>query len=253
MTGDGPLLVMLTSALGTMAAVVVELSLAGLVSPVVELTVAVFVTEPVALPGTCTMTVNVALAPAAREAQVQVIVPVPPAAGLLQLTAGPVFCVSDTNVTFAGSVSESAALVAADAPLFVTAMVYVRSEPAFTEPAPLLLTARSVTPMTVVETCEVLLPLFVSKLPVLTLTLLTSTVPPGTVTGTLTVSVNVAVAALASGEANEHEALLSPAGAHAAVGPVFCTNETNVVCGGKLSKTSTLCAASGPLFMTVMV
>src|SRR3954454_5226553 len=56
--------------------------------------------------------VNVAVAPEARLALVQVIVPFVPTVGLLQLKAGPVFCASETKVVLAGSASVSDTLVA---------------------------------------------------------------------------------------------------------------------------------------------
>ncbi len=44
---------------------------------------------------------NVASAPEVSVAIVQVIVPVPPTAGVVQLNVGPVVCVADTNVVLA--------------------------------------------------------------------------------------------------------------------------------------------------------
>jgi hypothetical protein len=54
---------------------------------------------------------------------VQVIVPFAPAAGVVQVKAGPEACVAETNVVFAGSASVSVTAVALDGPAFVTPTV----------------------------------------------------------------------------------------------------------------------------------
>jgi long-subunit acyl-CoA synthetase (AMP-forming) len=68
-----------------------------------------------------TVSVNVALAAFASVAMVQVIVPVPPTAGVVQLQ--PPGDESDVNVVFAGSVSVSETLCATFGPLLVTLIV----------------------------------------------------------------------------------------------------------------------------------
>jgi hypothetical protein len=90
----------------TVAVDVAEL-LAVFESAVVLLTFAVFViVEPaMALLLARTTIVNAALAVAAKVVNVQVTVPVPPAAGVVHAAVGPEFCASDTNVVPAGTTS----------------------------------------------------------------------------------------------------------------------------------------------------
>ena len=77
---------------------------------------------PLAVPGGMwPVSVKVAVAPAARLAIVQVIVPPEPTLGwLLQSNAGPLFCAIETNVIVPGSVSVSAKLSAASGPELLT-------------------------------------------------------------------------------------------------------------------------------------
>ena len=98
----------------------VELLLPEFVSEVVVLTFAVLLmVEPLGADGdTCTRSVNVALAPAASEAMLQETV-----APVVHVNVGPVFCVSETNVVFAGSVSDQAAFAAFDGPPLATVIV----------------------------------------------------------------------------------------------------------------------------------
>src|SRR6266851_5087794 len=72
---------------------------------------------------TFTTRVKLALAPAANVAMVQLSVPVPPGAGLVQEKAGPAVCVIETNVVFAGVASLSETLWASLGPAFATLMV----------------------------------------------------------------------------------------------------------------------------------
>src|SRR4051812_48336722 len=60
-----------------------------------------------ALAFTFTTIVKVAETPAPSDASVHEAVPVPPTEGVVQLNAGPVFCVSETKVVFAGIESVS--------------------------------------------------------------------------------------------------------------------------------------------------
>src|SRR2546427_705412 len=98
-TGLGvPVMVMPTTADVTTG--VTTVAECGLVESVGLDTVAVFV---MLLPAgvlelTWTMTVNVAEVPAARVAVVPLIVPVPPAGGLVKVKVGPLVWLSDTKV-----------------------------------------------------------------------------------------------------------------------------------------------------------
>src|SRR5258708_1429968 len=123
--------------------------------------------------------------------------------------------------------------------------------PAATEAWPVLVTEMSVTPMTVAELMAVLLPLFGALLSLPTVTVLVNVAPFGTLLGTAAVSVNDAVAPLA--RVGHEQPTLVGDELHVAAGPVFCTMETNDVCGGRLSVKWALFAGSGPLFVMVMV
>src|SRR5258706_15537477 len=98
MTVAGPVFSAERSELETVTAVCDEL-FSG-VGSLSLLTVAVFVkVVPEAVPdGMCPVNVKVALVPLVREAIVQVIVPPEPTEGVVQMKAGPVFCVAETNV-----------------------------------------------------------------------------------------------------------------------------------------------------------
>src|SRR2546430_17347660 len=72
---------------------------------------------------TFTTRLKLALAPAANVAIAHVTVPVPPAAGLVQVNAGPLICATDTNVVFAGVASLSEAFWASLGPAFATLIV----------------------------------------------------------------------------------------------------------------------------------
>src|SRR5260370_225477 len=69
---------------------------------------------------TLKMSVKVAEAPEASVASVQLTDPVPPTDGFVHVNAGPVFCVLETNVVPAGSVSLSVTLCASLGPLLIT-------------------------------------------------------------------------------------------------------------------------------------
>ena len=84
------------------------------------LTVAVFVTVPPPL--VLRTRLNVAPAPLASNAMLQVTAPVPPAAGVAQVKAGPPVWLAETNVVPAGSVSLSCTFCASRGPLLVTAI-----------------------------------------------------------------------------------------------------------------------------------
>ncbi len=72
---------------------------------------------------TCTTSVKVAVAPAARVALVQVTVPVPPIAGVVQVNVGPALWLSETKVVLVGIVSLQLTPWASDGPLFATVIV----------------------------------------------------------------------------------------------------------------------------------
>ena len=71
---------------------------------------------------TLTTSLNVAVAPAANTEIVQLTVPVPPAAGVEQLKAGPLVCANETNVVLAGVASVNDALTASFGPKFLSEM-----------------------------------------------------------------------------------------------------------------------------------
>src|SRR5438132_7302550 len=154
----GPVLVTDRSvAVATVLAVVEEL-LAELESAVVLPMTAVLLTVLLlgALELTASTTVKVALAPAGSAAMVSEIVPVPPAGGVVRVKAGPLVCVSETNVVLPGSTSVTATLWASLGPLLVTEIVNVRLLPAVTVAGAVLVTARSATVTAVVVTLELL-------------------------------------------------------------------------------------------------
>jgi hypothetical protein len=98
----------------------VSLLFPGVGSPVVVVPVAVLLRIPAgAFWSTLTTRVNVALAPAARVAIEQVIVPFAPTAGAVQPKAGPASWVIDTKVVPAGSESDRATVWASDGPLLL--------------------------------------------------------------------------------------------------------------------------------------
>ncbi len=72
---------------------------------------------------TRTTTVKLAESSAASVPIVPLIVPVPPAAGLVKLNAGPAVCASETKVVLAGTTSESATVWASLGPAFATVIV----------------------------------------------------------------------------------------------------------------------------------
>ncbi len=63
---------------------------------------------------------NTAGVSGASEAMVQVMAPVPPAAGVVQLKVGPLVCEAETKVVPAGTLSVSVTLVASEGPSFST-------------------------------------------------------------------------------------------------------------------------------------
>jgi hypothetical protein len=107
---------MATSALDETVVCAVDELLFVLVSNVVVVTFAVLLSVPAGADGeTFALMVNVAVVPAVSVAILQVTV-----APVVQLKAGPLFCVSETNVVLAGSVSVQLTLPASDGPLLLT-------------------------------------------------------------------------------------------------------------------------------------
>src|ERR1700742_4912591 len=71
----------------------------------------------------CTTSVNTAVSPFASAASLQVTVPVPPTAGVVQVNVGPPDCVMETNVVFVGTTSVSTTFDASFGPPFETVIV----------------------------------------------------------------------------------------------------------------------------------
>jgi hypothetical protein len=117
---EGAVFVMARSALALTVDAAVDELFAGFGSALPLVTVAVFeIVEPEAAAAvTFATSVKVALAPLTSVAIVQVTVVVP-----LQVNAGPLFCVTLTNVVPGGRVSVSDTFDASEGPLFVTAIV----------------------------------------------------------------------------------------------------------------------------------
>ena len=109
-----------TSAAAFTVVVAVELLFPVLLSNVADDTEAVLLSDDplTADADTFATSVNVAVAPDASEAIVHVT-----GLALLQLKAGPLFCVTETNVSPAGSVSAQATVCAVDGPPFETVTV----------------------------------------------------------------------------------------------------------------------------------
>lgn len=106
-TVAGPLFVTTTSDVTATEVFVVALLFErfGSVSLVEAFAVLVIVVPFAVVGFTRTAMLNVAEAPAASSAFVQVIVPVAPTAGFVQANEGPAVCVFETNVVFAGTAS----------------------------------------------------------------------------------------------------------------------------------------------------
>ena len=81
---------------------------------------------------TFTTSVNVDMAPAAREPALQPTVPVPPTGGVLQLKTGPLFCASEMKVVFAGISSLTQTPWAPLGPALAMVRMYARLAPGLT-------------------------------------------------------------------------------------------------------------------------
>src|SRR5205823_3546612 len=84
---------------------------------------AVFVMAAPTAPGLMWTVIENVAEVRASDAIVQVTMPLPPTAGVVQEKIGPVDCDAETNVVFAGTASVSETLAAFDGPLFVTVIV----------------------------------------------------------------------------------------------------------------------------------
>src|SRR2546421_529609 len=118
-------------------------------------------------------------------------------------------------------------------------------------PGPLLLIERS-GEVTGTPTEEELLARFVSDGDE-TVAVLVMVVPTPPVTFTTRVNCAEALALIDARVQFTVPALPTAGALHVKADPVFCVKEANVVLAGNTSDHATLCAASGPLFWTVMV
>ena len=120
----GPVFVTKRSALETVVTTVAEL-FSGFGSPV-ALTFAVFwyCVPAGVFDGMLPVSVNEAVAPAANDGGLQLMVPPEPGPGVVHGTAGPLFWTKVTNVIVPGSVSVSVRSVAASGPSLETVIVY---------------------------------------------------------------------------------------------------------------------------------
>src|SRR5438093_701212 len=249
----GALLLIARSAARTLVvAVAVLLATSG--SKVVELTVAVLaIVLPSGAVGlTWTTRVNVAVAPLASVAVVQLTVPVEPAAGVVQVQPAGVGI--DWKVVSGGSRSFIVTLAAAFGPALLTPIVYVRVPPGRTGSGESLLAiARSASARTVVVAVAVLLARLGSKVVELTVAVLAIVLPSGAAGLTWTTRVNVAVAPLASVAVVQLTVPVKPAAGVVQVQPAGVGIDWKVVSGGSRSFIVTLAAAFGPALLTAMV
>lgn len=201
----------------------------------------------------CSTMLNVATLPAAREDAVQATVPLVPAAGVVQVNAGPLVCVAETNPAFAGVMSVSVTVVASDGPRFVSVTVYTMSLPAPALAGPVLATARSAEDEIVVVADDELLAGTGSVLAAVTVAVLVSAAEDEG--DGLTTSENVALAPGTRVAAVHATVPVAPAAGVVQMnaGPLVCVAETNVAVAGSTSETETLAASEGPPLVTVTV
>ena len=232
--------------------VAVLLLFAGFGSVVIELTLAVFeMVVPTGVPWSVVkLNWNVADAPLANEAIVQLIVPVPPAGGVVQVNAGPLVCEAEAKCVFAGTTSVSVTLIAGDGPAFATVTVQVAGPPEGAMGGAFLVTERSAFAATVVIAVDVLLPGAGSDVLVATVAVLLIVVPFGVAAGTFTTIEKVADAPAVS---DAIEQLIVAPVVQVNAGPVVWFSDTNVVPAGRMSFITTLAAVDGPMFPTAIV
>ncbi len=238
------------------ATVVVAVSelLAPFGSLVEELMVAVFDrTVPAAVDGATSTTSVKKSTVTPKEELLHETVPVPPTAGVVH-DQGPVV-ESETNVVFAGTVSDSAADAPWLGPALVTVMVYVTSLPAVTGSGVstwVIDRSAEAVPIVVVAVAE-LLPGLGSVVDAPTVAVFDSTVPAAVDDATATVNVKSAVLPAAT-DAREHDtAPVPPTAGVKHDQPPGDESETNVVFAGSVSDSETDAASLGPALLTVMV
>ncbi len=227
--------------LPTMTVALLVLS-AGFVSVFAMLTVAVFVTTA-GFAGMVRTSVIVAEPPGTSDPIVHVTVDVP--------EHDPCVGVAELNVVPDGRTSATTVLMASTGPLFVTRSVYVTVAPvADVLPLAVLEMLTSVAPGT--TGAAVLDVLFAAVESVGLAMLAVFVMVPVAPLPVFTMSWNVAVAA-AGRAAMLHVIVPVPPSAgivHVKAGPFVCAEETNVVCAGTASVSTTLAASEGPLFVT---
>jgi hypothetical protein len=215
-------------------------------------TVAVLVMVVPTPPVTFTTRVNCAEALAFIVARVQLTVPALPTAGVVHVKTGPVFCVREANVVLGGSTSFIATVSAAVVPPLVTVMVYEIVVPTVTAPGGAVLVIERSGEVTGAPKEEELLPGVGSDADE-TVAVLVMVVPTPPVTFTTRVNCAESPAFIVASVQFTVPALPTAGEVHVKAGPVFCVREANVVLAGSTSDHATVCAASGPLFWTVMV
>lgn len=218
-------------------------------------------TAPDAAPDGTFMTIgNVAVPPNAKDAMVHVIVPVPPAVGVLQ--AHPLGTTSETNVAFTVAAlllavfSVNTKPEAVAGPLLVTTAVIVKLEPARTVgDDAVLVTARSacVAVPTVVMTVAVLFAKFGSLVPEVTSSTSTICVPLVVPFPTCTTTVKLTFPPLAKSGFVQDIVPVPPTAGVAQVQPATLLIDSKTVFAGMPSLKTTLTASSGPLFVIVCV
>jgi hypothetical protein len=124
-TVAGALFVIETSACEVIVVLAVALLFAGFVSAldVVAVAVLLMIVPFGIVPSGCTVSVNWALPPLAKSEIVHETVPPLFGGGVLQVAAGPVFCMSETNVRPEGRLSVNVTSAAVSGPAFVSVMM----------------------------------------------------------------------------------------------------------------------------------
>src|SRR5438445_445134 len=239
----GALLVIARSAAWTVV-VAVAVLLRRLGSEVVEVTVAVLeIVVPSGVLGlTWTTMVNVAVAPLARDAVVQLTVPVEPTAGVVQVQ--PAGCVSDWKVVSAGRGSFIVTLAAAFRSEERRVGKECRSRPWRTgSDKYVLVIDRSASARTVVVAVAGLLRGLGSEVVEVTVAVLEIVVPSGVLGLTWTTMVNVAVAPLARDGVGQHTVSWRASSSVVYASDPGCVSDWKVVSAGRGSFIVTLAAA----------
>lgn len=218
-------------------------------------------TVPDAAPDGTFMTIgNVAVPPDAKDAMVHVIVPVPPAVGVLQ--AHPLGTTSETNVAFTVAAlllavfSVNTKPDAVAGPLLVTTAVIVKLEPARTVgDDAVLVTAKSacVAVPTVVMAVAVLFARLGSFVPEVMLLTSTICVPLVVPFPTCTTTVKLTFPPLAKSGFLQDIVPVPPTEGVVQVHPATLLMDSKTVFAGMPSLKTAFTASSGPLFWTVWV